>query len=137
MQYSAVAGSYLQYSMACGVEGTQTRSIVLALTILMLLRAGYLAEGMNHTVHRKVKQYRRQREDESAGVPTNGTDMELVIARYSEPDINWLKDVPEFYRVTVYNKVRILGLLHDNSWKISLAFADCIHTQCTQIRSGS
>ena len=86
----------------------------------MLLHAAQLAEGMNHTVHmrRKAswgKSYRQQREDESAGVPKSGIDIEIVISRFSETNMTWLKDVPEFYRVTVYNKARIPGLLYANN----------------------
>lgn len=53
--------------------------------------------------HNKI--LKRLRED-AVKLPPSGIEIEIVVARFKETDLEWLGEIPKFYEITVYNKVR-------------------------------
>lgn len=90
--------------MASRAERIRQQTPYWVLSIATLLSALNVAAGLNDTVHGEaLARARKTGEEES---PKSAFDMEIVIARFSEPNLDWLRDVPEFYHITVYNKAR-------------------------------
>lgn len=53
----------------------------------------------------ETAQIRQRLREAALRAPRSLIEMELVVARHGERDMSWLAKIPDFYHVTVYNKV--------------------------------